>query len=81
MSTLSLPVISSPIDPTLHLHSEDAQDCVSERPECRYSDDVEALNLQAAGAVAQKNKKGIVIQHRAWKLPDVFQSDDDYHLG
>lgn len=82
MSTLSPRCLSSSsFDPALHLHSEGEGKSETKLSACDYSDDFEALNLQAAEAVAQKTKNGIVIQHRAWRLPDVFRSDDDYQLG
>lgn len=30
-----------------------------------------------AETIAEKNRRGIVIQHRSWKLSDVFRSEDD----
>ena len=81
MSTIPPPELSSPFDPALHLHSEEAEHRELELLECDYSDDLEALNLQAAEAIDKKNERGMVIQHRAWRLPEVFRSDDDYHIG
>ena len=81
MSIVSPPVLTSPFDPALHLHSEGAAIQEVELPALRHSDDLEALHLQAAEAVAQKTKSGIVIQHRAWTLPEVFLSDEDHNLG
>jgi chromosome transmission fidelity protein 18 len=79
--SISSPLLSSPFDPALHLHSEGGVECENQISACDYSDDLEALNIQAAEAIVQKTKNRIVIQHRAWRLPDVFRSDDDYYLG
>jgi chromosome transmission fidelity protein 18 len=68
----------SSFDPALYLHSE-PQDCVlnlEPGPES-FSDDIEALHLQRLDIVQENRCKGIVIQHRAWNLSDIFQSDDD----
>ena len=65
-------------DPAIHLHSESG-DC--ELSTSNNSDDLEALNEVHEDAIAKKNELGTVIQHRAWKVADVFGSEEDYHLG
>lgn len=81
MSILSPRLLSSPFDPALHLHSEGGVEFEANISACDYSDDLEALNLQAAEAIVQKTKNGVVVQHRAWTLSDVFRSDDDHLIG
>ncbi|KAH6629383.1 hypothetical protein C7974DRAFT_359114 [Boeremia exigua] len=40
-----------------------------------HSDDLEAIQACIAEDRARKTNKGVVIQHRAWKLTDVFRSE------
>ena len=68
----------SSFDPAIHLHSEPGD---LQLPTPSNSDDLEALNYVHTEAIAKKNELGVVIQHRAWKLADVFRSEDDYHSG
>ncbi|OXV06398.1 hypothetical protein Egran_05833 [Elaphomyces granulatus] len=42
-----------------------------------FTEDLEALHLQRLEIARENREKGIVIQHRSWKLSDIFQSDDD----
>ncbi|KAF2817337.1 uncharacterized protein BDZ99DRAFT_404930 [Mytilinidion resinicola] len=73
----SSPCFPSSFDPAIHLHSElDAYDAPHE--DVSYSDDLEALHDTLKETTAEKNRQGIVIQHRAWKLPDVFRSEENY---
>jgi chromosome transmission fidelity protein 18 len=46
-----------------------------------FSDDVTALEQCQAEEKARKTKLGIVIQHRAWNITDVFRSEADYLIG
>lgn len=46
-----------------------------------FSDDIEALQLCIAEDIARKTSEGIVIQHRAWNVADVFRSEGDYPIG
>ena len=46
-------------------------------PSNTHSDDLEALHLLDAETKAQKTREGIVIQHRAWRVEEVFRSDLD----
>ena len=50
------------------------------QPSNSHSDDLEALHLIHEETKAQKTKEGIVIQHRAWKIEEVFRSDADHPL-
>lgn len=74
--------IASSFDPAIHLHSE-AND--TEGPvaltSCSHSDDLDAVHLQHQESVALKNKLGVVIQHRAWKIAEVFRSEEDRFYG
>ena len=74
--------IASSFDPVIHLHCElnAAEDLVNP-PSCSNSDDLDALHLQHLETVALKNKLGVVVQHRAWKLADVFRSEEDRFYG
>ncbi|KAJ5105053.1 hypothetical protein NUU61_002400 [Penicillium alfredii] len=63
------PSLSS-FDPALHFHSEDPG--INPQSES-FSDDLEAIHIQRL----EQTRSGVVIQHRAWDLSDVFRSDDD----
>ncbi|RAR14120.1 chromosome transmission fidelity protein 18 [Stemphylium lycopersici] len=72
MSSYS-PGIPSSFDPAL-LHSEfefphDAPASLS------HSDELEALQQCIAEDTVKKNSAGVVIQHRAWNIVDVFRSE------
>lgn len=45
--------------------------------ELTFSDDIAALYEQEAETRADNNRRGIVIQHRSWRLADAFRSEDD----
>ncbi len=79
MATSSPLLPPSSFDPAVHLHSEANNPVI--RSSHADSDDLEALNLQAQEAIAQKTREGVVIQHRAWKLTETFRSDEDYNQG
>ncbi|KAF2102130.1 hypothetical protein NA57DRAFT_33969 [Rhizodiscina lignyota] len=64
--------ILSSFDPAIHLHSE------ADEAFGGASDDIEALNVQVQETRAANNEKGIVIQHRIWKINEAFRSEDDY---
>ncbi|OCK84307.1 hypothetical protein K432DRAFT_345399 [Lepidopterella palustris CBS 459.81] len=72
----SSPHLPSSFDPAIHLHSEFDLLPAS----ASHSDDIEALQLQIEETKAEKNKQGIVIQHRAWKPLEVFRSEEDYSI-
>ena len=74
-------VLLSSFDPAIHLHSNPPEVA---RPQTEYSDDAEALNLVQEEHRVRTAEKGLVIQHRAWNLRDVFHSEDggwfsEYH--
>jgi len=46
-----------------------------------FSDDLAALHEQEAELTLEKTSQGIVIQHRHWKVAEVFRSDDDKSFG
>jgi chromosome transmission fidelity protein 18 len=76
MTGFSSPQYPSSFDPAIDLHSEhDASNTAT------FSDDLQQLQTHVEQVTARKNKEGIVIQHRAWKTPDVFRSDEDYSIG
>lgn len=73
MPNQSSQVLLSSFDPAIHLHSEPQEVAC---PRTEYSDDAEALNLVQEEHRLDKVEKGLVIQHRAWNLRDVFHSED-----
>jgi chromosome transmission fidelity protein 18 len=76
MTVFSSPQYPSSFDPAINLHSEhDASNTAA------FSDDLEQLQTHIEQTAARKSKEGVVIQHRAWKTPDVFRSDEDYSIG
>lgn len=68
----------SSFDPAIHLHSE-APEVASAHPV--YSDDIEALNITAQELRAKNQKAGVVIQHRAWQIPEIFRSEGTCSIG
>lgn len=78
MTVHSSPQYPSSFDPAIHLQSENDHDAFNTAP---FSDDLEQLQIHIQQTTAKKCKEGIVIQHRAWKTPDVFRSDEDYLIG
>ena len=78
MSSYS-PGIPSSFDPAL-LHSETA--LLQDAPvQPSFSDDFDALQQCITENRTRKNNDGIVIQHRAWKLADIFRSEAEYSTG
>lgn len=71
--------IPSSFDPRLldseYDHIQNAPNSLS------HSDDLEALQACVAEDTVQKNKKGVVIQHRAWNTADIFRSDTEHPIG
>jgi chromosome transmission fidelity protein 18 len=55
-------------DPAIYIHSE---------VDHSYSDDIAALEVQKREIIEEKTRNKVVIQHRRWKLSEVFQSEDD----
>ncbi|KAK8159518.1 chromosome transmission fidelity protein 18 [Phyllosticta citrichinensis] len=81
MSFSDLDDLPTSFDPALHLHSEDPAPVDDPAlPTSSCSDEFEALALQTKETIAAKTEQGIVIQHRAWKLPEVFRSEEDHLL-
>lgn len=77
----SSPRLPSSFDPAIHLHSERDFAYDAPEPSISHSDEIEALRLQIEETRAEKNKKGIVIQHRAWNIPEVFRSEEDHPIN
>ena len=46
-----------------------------------FSDDLDALHEQETELVIQRNRQGIVIQHRSWGAGEAFRSEDDRSFG
>ncbi|KAF2089697.1 hypothetical protein K490DRAFT_72394 [Saccharata proteae CBS 121410] len=79
--TLPSPVqYPSDFDPAIHLHSEEPFPEDAPYPST-HTDELEALCQQEKEITAAKTKLGIVIQHRAWKVPEAFRSEEDYLIG
>jgi chromosome transmission fidelity protein 18 len=78
MSTYSAGIPSS-FDPAL-LCSE--YDQIPNAPTAlSHSDDLEALQACIAEDTSRKTKEGVVIQHRAWNLVDIFRSEGEACSG
>lgn len=78
MSSHSAGILTS-FDPAL-LYSE--YDLLGNAPSpFSHSDDLEALQTCIAEDKAKKNKESVVIQHRAWKLADIFRSEGEHNFG
>lgn len=81
MDSPSSPSLPTASDPALY---DDWQEVCLDPillPSSTHSDDLEALHLVHQESIAQKNKDGVVIQHRAWPLEEVFRSDADHSDG
>lgn len=59
-------------DPNIHLPSENPI-----QTDQSFGDDIAALHEQLREIADEKNRQRVVIQHRSWKLRDVFQSSED----
>jgi chromosome transmission fidelity protein 18 len=46
-----------------------------------HSEDLEALQACIEEDKVKKNQEGVVIQHRAWNLADVFRSEGEQSFG
>lgn len=82
MTSPVLAELPSSFDPAVFLHSEINDPPLPIIPPSQSnSDDLEALQQLQEEATDAKNKQGIVIQHRAWKLAQVFRSEEDHPPG
>ena len=80
MDSVSSPSLPYTSDPALFNDwEEDLNPIVL--PSSTYSDDLEALHLIQQETTAAKNRRGEVIQHRAWPLGATFRSEADYPEG
>jgi len=78
MSSYS-PGIPSSFDPAL-LNSE--LEFVHGAPATpSYSDDIDAIQQCIAEDIDKKTRAGVVIQHRAWRVADVFRSEGEGIVG
>lgn len=50
-------------------------------PPSSDNDALEAAELLREETILRNNKEGIVIQHRAWPVPEAFRSEGDYPQG
>ena len=78
MSSYS-PGIPSSFDPAL-LYSELDHDQHAPHS-LSFSDDLDALQQCITEDRAKKTSEGVVIQHRAWNVTDVFRSEGDASIG
>lgn len=78
MSSYSAGIPSS-FDPALLFSEYDQAQNVPNSPS--HSDDLAALQACIAEDRTKKNKDGVVIQHRAWNLADIFRSEGEIHSG
>jgi chromosome transmission fidelity protein 18 len=78
MSSYS-PGIPSSFDPALFFsESEYPQDVP---PSLSFSDDIDALQECITEDKAKKTSEGIVIQHRAWNITEIFRSEGEAPIG
>lgn len=77
MAAPSSPSLPSSFDPAIHLCEANGAVPFSDS----HSSELEAFNLQQLETIREKTKKGIVIQHRAWNLSEIFRSDEDIQPG
>lgn len=78
MSSYS-PDIPTSFDPALFLSEFDHPQDVP--PSTSLSDDFDALQQCITEDKAKKTNEGVVIQHRAWKIAEVFRSEGEGLLG
>jgi chromosome transmission fidelity protein 18 len=73
------PGITSSFDPALlDFEYENIQAAPSSHS---FSDDFEALQQCIAEDRAKKTTQGVVIQHRAWNVAEVFRSEGEISIG
>jgi chromosome transmission fidelity protein 18 len=78
MSSYS-PGIPSSFDPAfLYSEPEHLQDAP---PSVSFSDDFDALQQCITEDKAKKTSEGVVIQHRAWNITEVFRSEGEAPAG
>ncbi|KAF1997792.1 hypothetical protein P154DRAFT_470405, partial [Amniculicola lignicola CBS 123094] len=80
MSSYS-PEFPTSFDPAIYLHSEPALPAPQDAfPSLSHSDELEVLQQCIAEQIAEKTKRGIVIQHRAWNTAEAFRSEEDHSI-
>jgi chromosome transmission fidelity protein 18 len=77
MDPVSLPTLPVSSDPALLEDWVHFAQSPTILPSSTHSDELEAIRLTNEESIARKNQEGQVIQHRAWKLGEVFRSDHD----
>jgi chromosome transmission fidelity protein 18 len=78
MSSYS-PDIPTSFDPAL-LHSE--FELLDNAPtSLSHSDELDALQQCITEDTVKKNRAGVVIQHRAWNVADIFRSEGEGPAG
>jgi chromosome transmission fidelity protein 18 len=80
MSSYS-PGIPSSFDPALLYSELELERLQNAPPSTSFSDDIEALQQCITEDTTKKNSEGVVIQHRAWNIADVFRSEGEATLG
>ena len=78
MSSYS-PSIPTSFDPALLLSELEFPNDAP--PSLSHSDELDALEQIIAEERVQKNKAGIVVQHRAWNTLEAFRSEEDHTIG
>ncbi|KAF1850600.1 chromosome transmission fidelity protein 18 [Cucurbitaria berberidis CBS 394.84] len=73
MSSYS-PGIPTSFDPALLSEFEILHDAPAS---LSYSDEIDAIQQCVTEEKAKKNRAGVVIQHRAWKITDIFRSEGE----
>jgi chromosome transmission fidelity protein 18 len=80
MSTYS-PGIPSSFDPAFLYSELELEHLQDAPPSLSFSDDLDALQQCITEDKAKKTSEGIVIQHRAWNVTDVFRSEGEAAIG
>lgn len=80
MDFTSTPDLPPTSDPALLEHWEGSVDPLN-LPSNNKSDEVEAIHLLEEETRLRKNREKEVIQHRAWKVSEVFRSEADHIQG
>ncbi|CCD53030.1 hypothetical protein BcDW1_6746 [Botrytis cinerea BcDW1] len=80
MDFTSTPDLPPTSDPALLEDWEGSFDTLN-LPSNNKSDEVEAIHLLEEETRLRKNREKEVIQHRAWKVAEVFRSEADHIQG
>ena len=80
MSSYSTGIPSS-FDPALLFSELEFEIAQNAPPSHSFSDELEAIQQCITDDRAKKTSQGVVIQHRAWNIADVFRSEGEGLIG